>query len=126
MVKIIKFDNFLNEKIEMDFEKSETVKNEILSMIEKSVNSNDMKLISTFIDSYIDKDSETIIEGLVNDSDVYDFYIKYTNEVDEVLNDIDFFKKNPNELGIISVYNYLVYATNIAVMSIVKKIKEEI
>jgi len=102
------------------------LKIELLDMIEKSLNSSDIDVIKNFIDSFPTDDSESVIEGLVNDSDIYEFYLKYTDSIDEVLNKADFFKDSPSKYTIVGLYDYLVYGTRKAIKDTISKIKKEI
>jgi hypothetical protein len=95
----------------------EEVKRMIESTIERSGGE-----IDTFVDTFI-KDSSTIkIEGLINDSDIYDFYLKYRNSVDEVLNEIKFYDEVPSKLNSFGLYDYLIVGTNRAILEFVKMI----
>lgn len=113
----------LTSKISDDYK---DLKTELLNLIEKSVNSSDMDVVNEFIDSFLQDDSESVIEGLVNDSDVYEFYLKYTDSIDEILNAGDFFEISAKEHGVIGLYDYMVYGTNKAVKNAVNRIKNEI
>lgn len=102
------------------------LKSELLDLIEKSVNSSDMRVVNEFIDSFLQDDSESVIEGLVNDSDVYEFYLKHTDSIDEILNDGNFFDTSAKEHGVFGLYDYMVYGTRKAVKNAVNRIKNEI
>lgn len=113
----------LEDSLSDDFKE---LKMELLDMVETSLNSTDSKVVNTFIKSYSEEDSESVIEGLVNDSDIYEFYLKYTESIDEVLNSEDFFKKSPNEQGVIGLYDYLVFGTQLATFDVIGMIKEDL
>lgn len=113
----------LSTKISDEFKE---IKSDLLDMIETSVNSNDMDVVNEFIESFLQDDSESVIEGLVNDSDVYEFYLKHTESIDEILNDGDFFSVSPEEQGVVGLYDYMVYGTRKAVTNIVNRIKKDI
>ena len=95
------------------------LKSELLDLIEKSVNSSDMDVVNEFIDSFLQDDSESVIEGLVNDSDVYEFYLKHTDSIDEILNDGGFFDKSTKEYGVVGLYDYHDYAPPITVHHVI-------
>lgn len=113
----------LESKISEDFK---DLKLSLLDLIEKSVNSSDMEVVTEFINSFLEDDSESVIEGLVNDSDVYEFYLKHTDEIDEILNDGEFFESSPKEHGVVGLYDYMVYGTTKAVKNAVNRIKNDI
>jgi len=102
------------------------LKSALLDMIEKSLNSSNMNVVNDFINSFLEDDSESVIEGLVNDSDIYEFYLKYTDSIDEILNEGNFFEKSPEDSGVIGLYDYLVYGTKKAVKNTINRIKNDI
>jgi len=78
----------------------------------------------SFVESYIKNPKEVKIEGLINDSDVYDFYLKYRNQIDECLNDIKFYDLNPSDLGTFGLYEYTINGTLSAVLEFVKELSK--
>ena len=66
------------------------LKDEVKSLIEKTIEKSGGEYKS-FIDKYVKSPEDVKIEGLINDSDIYDFYLKWRNDIDEKLNDIKFF-----------------------------------
>ena len=101
------------------------LKEEVSSLIEKSLKTSDDQTKEDFIQAFIKDPEETQIEGLINDSDVYEFYLKYRNEIDEMLSDINFYDEVPSEIGSFSLYDYIIKGTNKAILEIVHKIQEE-
>lgn len=98
----------------------EEVKNLIEKTIEKSGGE-----FKTFVDSYIKNPNDIKIEGLINDSDIYDFYLKFRNQIDECLNEIKFYDNSPSELGVFGVYEYIIKATQESVNEFVKSLSEK-
>jgi hypothetical protein len=137
MKKLKRYNQFINEAEESDIdlgseskEEKETtdysdLKEEVSSLIEKSLKTSDNQTKEDFIQAFIKDPEETQIEGLINDSDVYEFYLKYRNEIDEMLSDINFYDEVPSEIGSFSLYDYIIKGTNKAVLEIVHKIQEE-
>jgi len=101
------------------------LKEEVSSLIEKSLKTSDDQTKEDFIQAFIKDPEETQIEGLINDSDVYEFYLKYRNEIDEMLSGINFYDEVPSEMGSFSLYDYIIKGTNKAVLEIVHKIQED-
>ena len=98
--------------------KFQEVIDEIKSMIEKTIEKSGGEL-NMFIDSYIKNPDEVKIEGLINDSDIYDFYLKYRNQIDECLKDIKFYDKTATEVGAFSLYEYVIKGTNTSIKEFV-------
>ena len=70
---------------------------EIKSLIESTIKRSGGEFKS-FINSFMEEPKEGAvgsieIEGLIDESDIHDFYLKYRNQIDETLNDINFYDK---------------------------------
>lgn len=101
------------------FSKYQEVIDEIKRLIEETINKNGGEF-NQFILSLV-KDPENVkIEGLINESDIYDFYLKYRNQVDEVLNTTKFYQQTPDENGCLGLYEYVIFGTNQSIIEFVK------
>lgn len=121
-----KWNNFINEDLQdEDFTSSENkyeeLKEEIKKMIEKTIENSGGEY-NTFVDSYNKSPEDYEIEGLINDSDIYDFYLKFRNEIDELLNDINFFDEIPSDDNTYGLYQYVINGTKRSVDEIIKEI----
>jgi pectate lyase len=133
-MKIFKFSNFVNEDLTSDLvsklsDENKDVKEELIKMVQKSVNSDDQNLFMEKIESIIKNPKDSTIEGLIQDADIYEFYLKYRNELDEILSKNDFFEKLQDfqkETNCISLYDIVVKGTLEAVITLVSKIKEDL
>lgn len=101
---------------------SEEIKNEVKKMIESTIDKSGGEL-SSFIDKFIESSEDVKIEGLINDSDIFDFYLKWRNDIDPILNKINFFDESPSKFGSLGLYEYVVSGTNRAIELIVSDIK---
>lgn len=102
-----------------DISKYSELSNEITEMIKASLNTEDNKTFEDFIEAYNKNPDETQIEGLINDSDIYEFYLKWRNDIDDVLSDINFYDEVPSELKVFSLYEYLIQGTKKGVSEII-------
>lgn len=109
----------VDDNISSDNNEYKELKDEIKKMVEKTVENNGGQYQS-FIDSYSTSPEDYQIEGLINDSDIYDFYLKYRNEIDELLNDIKFFDEIPSENNSYSLYEYVINGTKRTVDEIIE------
>lgn len=100
------------------------LKAEIKSMIEKTIEKSGGEYKS-FLEEFVKKPEDVKIEGLINDSDLYDFYLKYRNDIDELLNDQKFFGSSPSSVNSMGLYDYLIKGTQKAVEEAVKLLSEE-
>ena len=110
------------ETDESDSSKFTEIKDEVKSMIEKTIEKSGGEL-NQFVDSFNKNPEDVKIEGFINDSDIYDFYLKWRNDNDEVLNDIKFFDENPVKINVIGLYDYVIKGTEKALQEVVKMIK---
>lgn len=125
MVK--KYLQFIKEAIgdgKVDSSKYAEIKGEIKSMIEKTIENSGGEFAS-FVDKFAKEPDEVKIEGLINDSDLYDFYLKFRNDIDEMLNDLKFFGSAPSEVNALGLYDYLIKGTQKAIEETVKLLGEE-
>lgn len=116
-----------NSEKEQSSESTETdipdeVKDVVKEMIEKTVENKGGEFKS-FIEKYIESTEDVKIEGLINDSDIFDFYLKYRQYIDPILNNINFFNKNPKELNKLGLYDFSIEGTKVAIDEIVRSLK---
>jgi hypothetical protein len=104
--------------------KYQEVIDEVKSMIEKTIESSGGE-IQQFVESYLKSPEDVKIEGLINDSDIYDFYLKYRNQIDECLKDIKFYDRTANEVGAFGLYEYIIKGTNVAVKEFVTSLTQK-
>ena len=118
---IKKYLQFIKEADEpvKDNNKYTELKEEIKSMIEKTIDKSGGEYKS-FVDKFIKSPEDVKIEGLINDSDIYEFYLKFRNDIDELLNDIKYFDEVPSESNTFGLYDYIINGTEKAIIEAVK------
>lgn len=109
----------VEEDIKVDSDKFKDLKEDIKSMIESTIENSGGEF-NTFVDSYVRNPEDYQIEGFINDSDIYEFYLKHRNDIDEILNDIKFFDEVPTELNAFGLYEYIIKGTERAVEELIK------
>lgn len=105
-----------------DSSKFPEVIDEIKTMIEKTIKNSGGEF-KTFVDSFVKNSEDIKIEGFINDSDIYEFYLKWRNDIDEVLSDLNFFDEVPTENNAFGLYEYVIKGTQKAFLEFVKMIK---
>jgi hypothetical protein len=105
----------------VDSGKYTELKDEVKSMIEKTIEKSGGEFKS-FVDKFIKSPEDVKIEGFINDSDIYDFYLKFRNDIDELLNDIKYFNEVPSESNTLGLYDYIINGTTKALGQIVKEL----
>lgn len=112
-----------NRKYESNEEETDvivSVSDEIKSMIESTIENSGGEF-NSFIDSYKKDPNSVKIEGLINDSDIYDFYLKYRNDIDEILSEVKFYDEIPSEINTFGLYDYIITGTTRAVSEFINK-----
>jgi len=104
---------------ELSLDRFPDLVDEVRSMIEKSLGSEDDRVAKDFIRAFNRSPEENVIEGLINDSDVYDFYLMWRNDIDDVLASVNFFDEVPSEVKVYSLYDYIIQGTKRAVEEVV-------
>jgi deoxyribodipyrimidine photolyase len=126
MVK--KYLQFIKEADEAEVQTPETktdnskyteLSSEVKSMIEKTIENSGGEFKS-FTEKFIKSPEDVKIEGFINDSDIYEFYLKFRNDIDELLNDIKYFDEVPSESNTFGLYDYIINGTEKAVIEVVK------
>ena len=95
------------------------IKDEIKSMVEKTIEKSGGEYKS-FIESFEKNPEDVKVEGFINDADIYEFYLKFRNDIDELLNDIKYFDEVPSESNTFGLYDYIINGTEKAVIEVVK------
>lgn len=98
------------------------LKEEIKSLITNTIDKSGGDFDS-FVDKFLKSPEDTKIEGFINDSDIYDIYLKYRNDIDELLTKIKYFDEVPSESNTFGLYEYIIHGTERAVKELVKDIK---
>ena len=104
-------------------DKYSEISNEVKSMIDKTIEKSGGEFKS-FVDSFIKTPEDVKIEGLINDSDIYDFYLKWRNDIDEILNNSKFFDEVPSELNSFGLYDFMIKGTERAIQETVKMLSK--
>ncbi len=92
---------------------------EIKKLIENTIDKSGGEF-KTFVESFIKSPDDVKIEGLINDSDIYDFYLKFRNQIDEVLNTVKFYQVSPEEMNVFGLYDFMIKGTQKSIEEFVK------
>lgn len=116
---IKRYKQFITEANETNSEISQEIKDNLKEMIEKTIEKNGGEF-NSFVEKFIKEPEETKIEGFINDSDIFDFYLKWKNDVDPILNSVKFYDNSPSKIGKLGLYDYVIAGTQKAVEEVVK------
>lgn len=123
-MKIKLFEQF-EEDESRDLSKWDDLKSSVEEMIKESIGSEDDNTYREFLSSYLRDPEANQVAGFINDSDVYDFYIKYRSDIDELLSDLKWYDEAPSEIGIFSVYQYVIESTKKAFNEIIQMLNDD-
>lgn len=98
------------------------IKDEVKSMIENTIKNSGGEY-SSFVESFNKNPEDVKVEGFINDSDIYEFYLKWRNDIDEVLSKMKFFDKFPSEFNAFGLYEYVIKGTQKAFEEVVSMLK---
>jgi hypothetical protein len=117
----------VNEKFEDELkskfsQKYLSLKKALLELLDKQLDG-DITKLEDFIYNYVDPDSDEIIEGLVEDADIFDFYLKYQSDIDQILLDNKYYEDSPD---VESLYDYVIDGTFDAVIYCLKDMQDEL
>jgi hypothetical protein len=128
-MKLKYYNQFIREQVEegevKDPSAYDDLKNDVKEMIEKSLKTSDKKTSKDFISAYLRDPDKTQIEGLINDSDIYEFYLKYRNNIDQILSETNFYDEKPSDMDSFSLYDYIIVGTKKALKNILEIIDKE-
>lgn len=94
----------------------------VKEMVENTIESSGGEL-EYFIESFIKNPEDVKVEGFINDSDIYEFYLKWRNDIDEILNNIGFYDRKPVDENAFGLYEFLIKGTEKAFSEVIKMIK---
>lgn len=125
------FSEYLNESlydsIEGDLDSSrDSLNKELIEEIEKTMDSSDLIDLQNWIGKFEEGDSNTVIDSLTDDSNIYDFYLKHQDDIDSLLSDNEWFNNNLSSLNITSLYDTIIEGTKEAIKLSILDIKTKL
>lgn len=127
-----KFKDFMYESLEDKFkdklsDDNQSIKRGILLLLDDSIeNSDNLVNVQNFINKYLENDKSVTLVGLINDGEIFDFWNKYKEEIDNICKTNNYFEKTPSENNVFSVYDFMINATKFSVKKIMKNLETEL
>jgi hypothetical protein len=118
-----RYRDFLSE--ELDSKGFENIIDDVRKKIESTVEGRGEDGIDEFVQAFLKNPDDVTIDGLIQDDQVYDFWLKYENEIDEILNDIRFFENSPSDLNALGTYKYIMACVKKAISEVVGMISNK-
>ncbi len=126
-----RYSQFINEAEEAQMKPESTsdnkyqeVKDDLKKKIESTIEKSGGEFDS-FVEKFIKNPKDVKIEGVINDSEIYDFYLKFRNDIDEILNNTNYFDQIPSENNAFGLYEYVVVGTSKAIEEVVKMLSSK-
>ena len=117
-------DDKVSDKLE---EKYISLKRGILVLLENSIDdTTELVNVQNFMNDFMQSEEKNTLIGFVDNADIFDFYLKYQSNIDEVCNDKQYFDKVPKDNNIFSLYDYIIDGSKFAVNEVMSIIMGEI
>jgi hypothetical protein len=127
-----KYPDFMYESLEDKYKDKvsgdyESLKRGILLLLDNSVeNTEELVNVQNFINEYIEDDDNATLVGLVDDAEIFEFWNKYKDQIDEICGDKNYFDQTPIDNNIFSVYDFMINATKFAVKETMKSLENDL
>jgi hypothetical protein len=113
----------LKDKISEDYK---SLKRGILDLLDKTLKTDKLVDVQNFIDRYIKDPENNVIEDFVDDAEIFDFYLKYQNNIDEVCVNNKYFEDAPIKHNMYSLYDIIIDGTRFGVLQCMKILNKEL
>lgn len=90
----------------------------------KNIKSKDLNVF--FSDFIADGKNSDLIDSLIEDNDIFNFYLKHQSSFDELLNDIGYMEKSPHNNGIFSLYDIIIDGTKQGIYNVIEIMQSEL
>ena len=137
-MEIKKYSSFLFEKLDFDDIKERLddsyidLKSELIEMIEETLKSTKnaeitMTDLEDFINDYISAGKDAnMINKLVEDNDIFNFYLKFQSDIDEFLNETKYMDESPSKHNVFSLYDVIIDGTKQSILDSLEIIQKEL
>jgi len=122
----------INEKLQDKYSESigndyKILKTGILELIDDTIESDNLVDAQNFMDNYIkDKEPGDKLTNFIEDNEIFNFYLKYQSDIDELCNDKNYFDESLSEKNIFSLYNVIIDGCKFAVKECISLLYNEI
>jgi len=99
------------------------IKDAVKKMIEDTIEKGGE--FSDFISKFLKNPKDVKVEKFINDSDIRDFYLKFRNDIDEILNKINFYSETPEDSKAFGLDEYVIKGTERAFKEVVTMLKNQ-
>jgi hypothetical protein len=137
-MKIRNFTTYLTEALDIQEieenigESFPELKKDLLDLINSTLEASDIKDVkkedlNDFMTNYITAGKEAdMIDELIEDNDIFNFYLKHQSDFDELLNDTGYMEKSPQENNVFSLYDVTIDGTKQGILNLMEIMQSDI
>lgn len=138
-MEIKKYSSYLTEALDLDEinekigESFTELKIDLIDLINDTLEeSDDIKHVSEkdlneFLTNYIAAGKDVdMIDELIEDNDIFNFYLKHQSDFDELLNDNGYMGKTPEQNGVFSLYDIIIDGTKQGIVSLMEILQTDL
>ena len=104
-----------------------SLKRGILDLLDKSINdTSELVNVQNFINDYIHNPEPGKLQDFVEYGDIFNFYLKYQGDVDDICNDTGWFDNSPKSKNIFSLYDNVLEGTKHGIIQCMKEMQKEL
>jgi len=104
-----------------------SLKRGVLDLLDNSVdNTTELVNVQNFIRDYINDPEPGKLQDFVENGDIFNFYLKYQSDVDDICNDNNWFDDSPKSNNIFSLYDFILEGTKFGVIQCMKELEKEL
>jgi len=138
-MEIKKYSTYLTEALDLDKinekigESFFELKIDLLELINDTLEeSEDIKHVNEkdldeFLTNYIAAGKDVdMIDELIEDNDIFNFYLKHQSDFDELLNDTGYMEKSPEENSVFSLYDIIIDGTKQGIINLMEILQSDL
>jgi hypothetical protein len=137
-MKIKNFSTYLNEALDLsEFEEQigesyPELKMDLLELINNTLDETSNEEVkkedlNDFFTNYIEAGKNAdMIDQLIEDNDVFNFYLKHQSDFDELLNDTGYMSQTPQENNVFSLYDVTIDGTKQGIWNLIEILKSDL
>ena len=104
-----------------------SLKRGILDLLDLSINdTTELVNVQNFIRDYVNNPEPGKLQDFVEDGDIFNFYLKYQSDFDDICNDNGWFDESPKSKNIFSLYDNILEGAKFGVIQCMKELEKEL
>lgn len=136
-MKITNYTQYINEALNIKKIKSDLsdtysdLKNELIDLINNTLEESDKEVkktdLNNFFNEYITSGKNNdMIDSLIEDNDIFNFYLKYQSDFDSILNETGYMEKTPKQNNVYSLYDVIIDGTKQGIWDLIEIMQSEL